>query len=402
VKPALRFYDFFAGAGLATLALRGGWQCVWANDIAPAKAAVYKANFGGSHFIVGDVAKIRAGELPRPAEMAWASFPCQDLSLAGWRRGLAAERSGAFWAFWRIMRDLQVSGERPPMLVIENVPGLLYGDSFTGLCEAVASLGMQFGALVIDARWFVPQSRPRIFLIAVDESADCSALSAGRPPAVWAPAALLKASERLPDELKTRWRWWQLPVPVSAPAAAAGLLEEEPALVEWHTPEQTRTLLEMMNGVNRVKIVRALRRKTRQAGFLYRRMRNGVQRAEVRFDGIAGCLRTPRGGSSRQTVVVVENGVIRTRLLSPREAARLMGVPDSFVLPPGYNDAYQAMGDGVVAPAVSWLSDYLLRPLARVSRAAGAGRVAHSSPCTSRAESVASHRMAVQRQKGLL
>lgn len=44
----LRFYDFFAGAGLATLALRDSWQCVWANDIARGKAAVYTPNFGGT------------------------------------------------------------------------------------------------------------------------------------------------------------------------------------------------------------------------------------------------------------------------------------------------------------------------------------------------------------------
>ena len=88
-----------------------------------------------------------------------------------------------------------------------------------------------------------------------------------------------------------------------------------------------------------------------------------VQRAEVRFDGISGCLRTPVGGSSRQTVIVVEKGRVRTRLLSPREAARLMGVPDSYPLPSAYNDAYHVFGDGVAVPAVSWLESHLLCPL---------------------------------------
>src|SRR5262249_28652351 len=96
----------------------------------------------------------------------------------------------------------------------------------------------------------------------------------------------------------------------------------------------------------------------------YRRMRNGNQRAEVRFDGVSGCLRTPSGGSSRQTVVVVDKGRIRTRLLSPREAARLMGVDDTFWLPKRYNDAYKAMGDGVAVPVVRWLSQQLLVPIA--------------------------------------
>src|SRR5690349_824610 len=90
-RMPLRFYDFFAGAGLATLGLQqSGWRCIWANDIDPRKHAVYTANFGDQHFELGDLAQIPASRLPAPAELAWASFPCQDLSLAGWRKGLSA------------------------------------------------------------------------------------------------------------------------------------------------------------------------------------------------------------------------------------------------------------------------------------------------------------------------
>jgi DNA (cytosine-5)-methyltransferase 1 len=147
---ALRFYDFFAGAGLAALGLGDEWVCVWANDIDPKKAEVYKANFPEDPFFLGDVADFKAADLPNNTQLAWASFPCQDLSLAGWRRGLSADRSGAFWPFWRIMRDQFRTGCRPAVVVIENVAGLLYGESFVGMCEALAGLGMQFGALVID------------------------------------------------------------------------------------------------------------------------------------------------------------------------------------------------------------------------------------------------------------
>jgi DNA (cytosine-5)-methyltransferase 1 len=361
-----RFYDFFAGAGMATLGLRDSWQCVWANDIAPQKRAVYATNFGDDHLVPGDVALITADKLPKSAEMAWASFPCQDLSLAGWRKGLSAERSGVFWAFWRIMHDLALREERPPIVVVENVVGLLYGDSFTGLCEAIASLGMQFGALVMDARRFVPQSRPRVFLVAVDDRIDCSALVIDEPASTWASNALIDAHKKLPDDMKALWRWWRLPVPKPAKRTIAEIIEDLPTLVEWHTPEQTQTLLDMMSETNRDKIDKAVRLGKRQVGFLYKRIRNDVQRAEVRFDGVSGCLRTPQGGSSRQTVVIVEKGAVRTRLLSPREAARLMGVPETFVLPERYNDAYKAMGDGVVVPVVSWLSDHLLRPIAEL------------------------------------
>ena len=98
---------------------------------------------------------------------------------------------------------------------------------------------------------------------------------------------------------------------------------------------------------------------------LYKRIRQGEQRAEVRDDHISGCLRVPGGGSSRQTVVVIQEGKVKARLMNRRELARLMGAPDTFWLPKHYNNAYRAMGDAVAVPAVRWLSDHLLTPLAR-------------------------------------
>jgi DNA (cytosine-5)-methyltransferase 1 len=88
-----------------------------------------------------------------------------------------------------------------------------------------------------------------------------------------------------------------------------------------------------------------------------------VQRAEIRFDEIAGCLRTPAGGSSRQTIMIIDGKRVRSRLLSPREAARLMGLPDTYVLPKNYNDAYHLAGDGVVVPVVRYLADSILEPI---------------------------------------
>jgi len=360
----LKFYDFFAGAGMATLGLSKHWQCVWANDIDERKARVYRERFGRDHFIRDDVANVSAASLPKPAHLAWASFPCQDLSLAGWRRGLSAERSGAFWPFWRIMHDLLEAGQRPPIIVIENVVGLLYGDSFIGLCEALAALDMQFGALVMDARKFLPQSRPRVFVVAVDAGWDVSAFADTNPTTAWTPKSLEKAKQALPESLQGLWRWWTLAVPRGKVKSLDRIIEQNPTAVEWHSPEETRTLLEMMSESNRAKIDHAVRAGGEHVGFLYKRIREKVQRAEVRFDGISGCLRTPKGGSSRQTVVIVKNGRVRSRLLSPREAARLMGVPDDFQLPDAYNDAYRAMGDGVAVPVVSWLSENLLFPIA--------------------------------------
>lgn len=366
----LAFLDFFAGVGLAELALEPPWRCIWANDIDPKKKTIYDANFqDNKRYLLADVATLKMTDLPPGADMAWASFPCQDLSLAGWRRGLNAKRSGVFWSFHRLMHQMKLSGSMPSVIVIENVTGLLYGRNFTGLCEALNDLDMHFGALVMDAKHFLPQSRPRVFVVAVDRRVNVEALTKESPAGdLWVPQALRSAADALPPHLRERWQWWNVAPHRRAPLDLAALIERDPSGVEWHTSEETRRLLDMMSDKNLDKIDTALEDGERSIGFLYRRTRNGQQRAEVRFDGVAGCLRTPNGGSSRQTVVLIENGEVRTRLLSPREAARLMGASDSYELPGRYNDAYKAMGDGVAVPVVKWLSDQLLIPLALAAR----------------------------------
>lgn len=365
----LTFLDFFAGAGLVRLGLEPSWSCIWANDIDARKQDVYEAQFGCEKFILDDVADIVTESLPTGADMAWASFPCQDLSLAGWRRGISAERSGTYWEFWRLMRDAFVGGDRPPLIVIENVVGMLYGKDFPILCESLAALGMQFGPLVVDARQFLPQSRPRVFMVAVDSRVDCSSLMhINVDEAVpWFTKAVRAAHAKLQEALKESWRWWRLPEPSRTIPSVKDIIEENPTRVKWHDPDETLRLLGMMTALNLEKTNLAIKQGP-SVGFLYKRIRGGVQRAEVRFDGVAGCLRTPQGGSSRQIVLVMDEGRVRSRLLSPREAARLMGVPDSFWLPPKYNDAYRAIGDGVAVPVVRWLSDQLLVRVARLCR----------------------------------
>ena len=209
IEP-LTFLDFFAGAGLVRLGLEPPWSCMWANDIDARKQEIYEARFGPENFVLGDVASIRADSLPAGADMAWASFPCQDLSLAGWRKGMRAERSGTYWEFWRLMRDSLGEGHRPPLIVIENVVGMLYGKDFPILCESLAALGMQFGPLVIDARQFLPQSRPRVFVVAVDSRVDCSLLvSEEVDEAVpWFTKAAKSAHTKIPATLRDSWRWF--------------------------------------------------------------------------------------------------------------------------------------------------------------------------------------------------
>jgi DNA (cytosine-5)-methyltransferase 1 len=185
------------------------------------------------------------------------------------------------------------------------------------------------------------------------------------------------AYNNLPADLKANWIWWNLPAPPSRTTALADLLEP-PGSVDWHSAEHTQRLLSLMSPLHldRVNAIRALGRPV--YGTVYRRTRRSpsstvaLQRAEVRFDGLAGCLRTPAGGSSRQTILLIDGPQTRSRLLNPREAARLMGLPDSYLLPKRPTDAYHLTGDGLAVPAVNFLARHLLDWLVQAPRTDGA------------------------------
>ena len=361
------FYEFFAGGGMARAGLGDGWRCAFANDFDPTKAAIYASNWGSAHLNVGDIRMVTAAHLPDQADLAWASFPCQDLSLAGAYKGLSGERSGMFWPFWELMRELDRQRRAPKIITIENVYGALTasgGKDFGAIAAAFTKAKYRFGAMVIDARHFLPQSRPRFFLIGVRGDVDVPAsLIAAGPSKLWHPSRLVSAYGHLPPSARKLWVWWNLPAPNAHTGTVSRIIEERPTLVEWHTPAQTARLLGMMSPLNREKVRQAQRTGCIHVGTIYRRTREGIQRAEVRFDEVAGCLRTPRGGSSRQTILIVQGDKIRSRLLSAREAARLMGLPDSYKLPGTYNDAYQLAGDGVAVPVVAHLAEHIFNPL---------------------------------------
>lgn len=357
--------EFFAGSGLVRLGLEPDFVAAWANDLCPKKAAVYNAN-ARQPLHLGSIERVNGAQLPA-ASLAWASFPCQDLSLAGDLAGMdKGTRSGLFWEWLRVIDELSAAGKKPPLLVAENVVGFLVankGKHFKNAYYALKERGYLVGALVINARYFLPQSRPRAFIVAASRDLPISDLASAGPSVLFHPDTLVRAAQFVNDP---EWVWWSLPVPsVSVPKFAE--LHDENA--EFETPAKTAALRAMLSPHNRRKLDKAILSGEFLVGTGYRRTRPNargrkVQRLELRFDGIAGCLRTPEGGSSRQVVVIVDKGRVKTRLMSVRECARLMGAPDSFKIPGTYNDGYRAMGDAVAVPVVQWLTKHLLAPLA--------------------------------------
>lgn len=385
------FYEFFAGGGMARAGLGSQWRCLFANDIDKMKCATYSANWEKEgkkkHLRIGDICDVALSELPGEADLAWASFPCQDVSLAGAWGGLGdpsqekLTRSGTFWPFWSKMRGLMDEGRAPRLIVLENVYGLLRsnkGRDFQAIASVLSDAGYRFGAMVVDARHFLPQSRLRVFFLAVRQDLQIPAgLHADGPVLPWHPKAMEEAHRELSGKAKRQWVWWSMPQPTAPPKLLKEIIEQEPTGVAWHTEKETEDLLGLMDKTNLAKVEDAKRSKGRVIGTVYRRMRpdgkgKKVQRAEVRFDGTAGCLRTPSGGSSRQTLLIVENGQVRSRLLSPREAARLMGLRDNYILPARYNDAYHVAGDGVAVPVVAHLRAHLFDPIIEANPRAAA------------------------------
>ena len=363
--------------------LGANWKCLFANDIDPSKAAIYCENWGGNEFILKDVAHLTTKELPARADLAWASFPCQDLSLAGNGAGLNGSRSGTFWPFWRLIEQLAAEERAPRIVALENVTGALSshgGKDFVSIIQALVRAGYATGAMVIDAALFLPQSRPRLFIIGVQGDVPSELHQIGPDP-LWHPTRLIRAYDKLPEESLELWRWWSLPEPPPRKKNIIDIIEHSPNEVSWFSKEETCKLLDMMSPANRSKVEKAQQMRKLMVGTVFRRTRrlaNGkkTQRAEVRFDGIAGCLRTPGGGSSRQILLFVEGDNIRARLLSPRETARLMGLPDNYILPENRNLAYHLTGDGVAVPVVEWLSKHLFLPLLNHTQNENAGKAA--------------------------
>lgn len=364
MREARTFLEFFAGGGMARQGLGPGWRCLFANDMDAQKCAAYRANFGGGDLVESDIAALSAGALPPVrADLAWASFPCQDLSLAGARAGLQGARSGAFFAFWRLMEELRREGRAPRLIALENVAGLLTasgGADFRAIVETVAASGYAVSALVLDARAFTPQSRPRLFIFGFSETPPSSA----KPQAdAFTPSALINAVEGLSSQTARKWRWLKPRPAAKRNASLTDIIDI--ASPDWCEKEGARALRQM--SVRQRATVEALRaEKGVHIGAAFRRIRieDGarVQRVEARFDGLAGCLRTPAGGSSRQLLLKIENKKVFARLLAPREAARLMGLPDEYVLPGRATAALKLAGDGVCIPVVRWIAEEILEP----------------------------------------
>jgi len=305
---AFTFYEFFADGGMAREGLGPQWACAFANDIDARKGRSYAANFGRDGLKVGDVARLTTADLPYgaeigPVDLAWGSPPCQDVSLAGDRAGLDETRSGAFWPFMRLMQGLRSEGRAPKMIVIENVTGLLTshaGADFDAICDALAEASYRFGTVIIDAALLVPQSRERVFIVAVNNAiAIPASIVRTSPTAPFHSSAVIAASKRNAEYAPI---WWRLPIPPLRNAVFADIIEDASTGVPWHSRADTDRLIAMMAPTHLAKLEEAQRASLskRMVGGLYKRIQaRGWRQSPARRGSLRRHRRLPANADRR-------------------------------------------------------------------------------------------------------
>lgn len=357
------FAEFFAGIGLMRMGLeRAGWQAAFANDIDEDKCEMYRDHFGDrGELRPGDIHELDVDLVP-DVTLATASFPCNDLSLAGARQGLAGKQSSAFWGFIEVLTKM--GDRRPPVVMLENVTGFLTshnGNDFRDALLALNQLSYAVDAFIIDAARFVPQSRQRLFVVGT-KSARIS--SVNETPHFYAskcrPPALADFVYWNPD---LNWRIRELPALPTSEKKIADIIESIPPTSDmWWCKERAEYLLSQMSPKHRAAADSMIQGRRIRYGTVFRRVRYGKSMAELRTDGIAGCLRTPRGGSGRQILFAAGRGQFAVRLLTPRECARLMGA-DNFIIRSSLNQALFGFGDAVCVPVIEWIGLNYLNPV---------------------------------------
>lgn len=334
----------FTGIGGADLGFEAaGFKIAWQCELDAWKRSVLAAHWP-SIPIYEDIARLCVEDWvdnPEPVDVMIGGFPCQDLSIAGKRKGFSGERSVLAFEFLRVAETL-----KPRWLVLENVPGLLSsnkGLDFQRLLSEVVASG--YGGLAwrcLDARYFgVPQRRRRIFIVA-------RRAEAGVDPRTASGLALRALCESGSGDTTPCIPPWQ-----EATATVGGGADEGRIVGALSAQGYTQYTDQ--------EFVRAGQLVTDHDVVAFRksaRVRSDDTPETWVDDGIANTLNTFDVGDVRTTHAVVDSAV---RRLTPLEFERLMGLPDQFTAPPGIkapdSRRYAACGDAIVANVAFWIAN---------------------------------------------
>lgn len=376
----MTFVEFFAGVGLIQEALTPlGWTCLLANDNNPRKVEHYTKNHPTTPIIDWDIRSLPVSRIPQSL-LATASFPCIDLSQAGQRKGINGSDSGIVWSFLDHVRSLQSLGKGPKFLFLENVAFLLTlhgGQSIDFLLSEIASMGYSIDLIQVDARHFTPQARNRVFIIAVEGT---DYVTTEEMPETH--IRRYKVHEAFKRNRHLPWVFFDFPSLPKRQLELVDVLEDLPEDdPRWWDPARTQAFMNQLEHHHRPQLEKLMKAGAElQMTAVRRGRRRGIREQifNLRFDGLASCLRTPLGGSSTQFVVRVRNEDVQIRRILGIESARLQGVclptaSPSFEIPEGEYDALYAFGDAVCVPAVQWVFQHSIQTL--VDNAARLGSI---------------------------
>lgn len=306
-KPKFTFIDLFAGIGGMRQAFeaRGG-KCVFSSEWDKFAQQTYQANFGEKPH--GDITQIPSSVIPRH-DILIAGFPCQPFSHAGLKRGFLDTRGTLFFDVARIIKD-----RKPSLVLLENVKGFTShdkGKTFATVIAALDELGYNTSSKVLNASDFgLPQNRERIFIVGVNRR-------------------------------KIRGVDFKFPKPPKTPVKVGDILERR---------VDAKYVLsnKLWSGHKR----RLREHRERGNGFGYSLFTPSSPRTSTIS------ARYYKDGSE---ILIATSG--NPRKITPREAARLQGFPESFIIPVSDTQAYKQFGNSVAVNVVSAIAKEMLKLL---------------------------------------
>ena len=305
---AFRFIDLFAGIGGIRIAFeKQGGKCVFTSEWDKFAQQTYSENFGD--IPSGDITEIHEKDVPNH-DILLAGFPCQPFSHAGLKRGFDDIRGTLFFDIARIIKE-----KKPKMVLLENVKGFAShdkGNTFKVVCSTLKKLGYEVHSKVLNAREFgVPQNRERIYIVGID-----------RKRTLQAP--------------------FSFPKPPNSPITVGDILESRV------DPKYTISDKLWKGHQRRLKEHRA-----KGNGFGY-----SLFNASSLYTSTISA-RYYKDGSE----ILLEQKGNNPRKVTPREAARLQGFPDTFKIPVSDAQAYRQFGNSVAVPVVSAIARQMVKLL---------------------------------------
>ena len=286
------FIDLFAGIGGMRLAFeaRGG-KCVFSSEWDKFAQQTYEANFGDKPH--GDITQIPSSAIPRH-DVLIAGFPCQPFSHAGLKKGFMDTRGTLFFDVARIIND-----RKPSLVLLENVKGFTSHDkgrTFATVVAALDELGYDTSSQVLNASDFgLPQNRERIFIVGINRR-------------------------------KIRGAVFKFPKPPKTPVKVGDILDR-----------RVDTKYVLSN-----KLWSGHKRRLRE----HRERGNGFGYSLFTPDSARTSTISARYYKDGSEILIATSG--NPRKITPREAARLQGFPESFKIPVSDTQAYKQFGNSVV------------------------------------------------------